>query len=259
MESTFGMKTIKKACIKATNKLEINGKIFLPGEVIAFFEKVDFLFLDGRTLIKKASGGFDNRGLVYWENLKDVTVDFSKGVFSKEQFAILCNSKIVYKQNESEELIHYREVLESNENCQFQLKYQPAAVMFVYDKNTGQKIDFIKEDNYYKISQPFTDIVVDYDFNYSNGVTKVSIGNNLIQGFVSFEGVTEIKDENGVIHTGIIKIPKMKLVSQLAIHLGDNNDPIIANFRGLACPTGVKGDNRIIEVLFLEDDLYSDF
>jgi hypothetical protein len=90
-------------------------------------------------------------------------------------------------------------------------------------------------------------------------VTKVSIGNNLIQGFVSFEGVTEIKDENGVIHTGIIKIPKMKLVSQLAIHLGDNNDPIIANFRGLACPTGVKGDNRIIEVLFLEDDLYSDF
>lgn len=260
MESTFGMKTIEKACIKATNKIEINGKIFQPGEVIAYFDQVDFLVMQEDLVLKQASGGYNNRALIFWETKRDVLIQFSKGVFSKNQFAIVANSKIIYKQNNTQELIHYREELESDENGSFTLKYPAAGKMFVYDRQTGEKLNFTGENENYSILNPYKDIIVDYEFSYWNGVTNVTIGNNLIDGFVSFEGKTKIKDdETGVTHTGIIRIPKMKLVSQLAIQLGDNNDPFIANFRGLACPTGVKGDNKIIEFLFLEDDLYSDF
>lgn len=60
--------------------------------------------------------------------------------------------------------------------------------------------------------------------------------------------------------TGIIKIPRMKIITpNLNIRLGKNTSPVAANFSALGIPTGSRGNEYIYEFLLLDTDLNSDF
>ena len=57
------------------------------------------------------------------------------------------------------------------------------------------------------------------------------MGKQLIPGFLRLEGKTRVKDDiSGKVRTGIIEIPKLKLMSDLSMRLGKNANPVAANF-----------------------------
>jgi hypothetical protein len=130
----------------------------------------------------------------------------------------------------------------------------------VYDAKTGIKLtDFTYSDNQLVLPTPYQDVVVDYWFEYSDKSTSLIVGRPLTNGYLSLSGKTRVKDEiTGQIKTGIINIPKLKLMSDLSMRLGDNATPIVGTMDAVAVPVGNRGNKKVMEILFLEDDIDSD-
>ena len=103
-ESVGSFKLLEDVHLKATGNMEIGGRHFSTGETIAFFDKISVSgFSEARSYIA-ARGGYDNRGLVYWETTKKMRLTFSQGVFSNLQFGLLNNAKVI-KYGESEPIL----------------------------------------------------------------------------------------------------------------------------------------------------------
>jgi hypothetical protein len=73
------------------------------------------------------------------------------------------------------------------------------------------------------------------------------------------EGKSRVKDDiTGKTRTAILRIPRLKLVSDLSMRLGREATPVLANFNAIGLPTGERGSNKIMELLFLNDDIDAD-
>lgn len=260
-DSLFGSKELYEVAIKTTYPIEINGVKFEKGETIARFDKIQ---LSGFNQIKKiisANGGFDNRARVIWETTKELDLNFTQGVFSKVQFAIMNNARIFKIDNE---LIHVpkRETVESKEDGSLELQHIPCIEekVFVYNQY-GKKVSYILNGKVVipERVEPYTLYEVDYYYDYNNGASVANIGQVLTKGFLRFEGKTRLKDDvTGHEVTGLLVIPKLKLVSNLSIILGKNASPIVPALKAIGYPDGVRGLEKVMEIYFLNDDIDSD-
>ena len=77
MEQEFGLKELTDLTLKATYPIEMEGRVFEAGEVIARFDKIqlaNFREIASRT---SANGGQNNSALVVWENSKEIQLNFT--------------------------------------------------------------------------------------------------------------------------------------------------------------------------------------
>lgn len=254
----FSLKDLYDVVLKSTYSMEVNGRIFQPGEVIARFDKIQISnFQEIKTSVA-ARGGFDNRARVYWDSTKEVQIAFTQGIFSKTQFALLSGAKVIYNAPSDKLEISQRDVVETDKDGILTLSKTPNGEVFFYDKNFGNKcvpIETISSIQY-KFKDPFKDFVVDYTYLYEDKTSIAKIGRQLTQGFLSLEARTKIKfDETGNIKTGIIKIPKLKLMSDLSMKLGEQSEPVVGTFMASAIPTGERGNTEVMNIAFLNDDI----
>jgi hypothetical protein len=85
------------------------------------------------------------------------------------------------------------------------------------------------------------------------------VGREFTNGYLSLEGKMRVKDDiTGHIKTGIIKIPKLKLMSDLSIKLGKDASPTVGRLNAVAVPDGQRGNKKVMEIIFLNDDIDSD-
>lgn len=68
----FSLKDLYDVVIKSTYPMEVNGRNFRPGEVIAKFDKIQFSNFQEIKSSIAARGGFDNRARVYWDSTKEI-------------------------------------------------------------------------------------------------------------------------------------------------------------------------------------------
>ena len=259
MENQFNFKDFEKVRIKATYDIEIGKRIIKTGETIAMFDKIQIAGIDGVSSYVTAHGGFDDRDRVFWETQNEQKLRFSQGVFSKIQFALLTNSRLIEGENDADEITN-REEVESDEEGKIELKYTPKRDLFIYDSQTLELItDYTIEENIITLNEPFYSVIVDYIFDYNSSSSIFRLGQTLITGYVSLEGRTRVKDDTtGHIVTGILKIPRLKLMSNLSIRLGANAVPMVGNFSGIATPVGSRGSTYVSEFYLLSDDIDSD-
>lgn len=259
MNNEFNLKELYEVRIKSTYPMEFNGRKIDVGETLAYFDSIQISNFQDVTKVATARGGWDNRGLVFWETTNEVNISFAQGKFSKEQFALMSNMKLITEANNSIKLSQ-REYLESDETGQIELKYVPIEHLFIYNQSTGEKIIPVSiSENIVTIENEYCSVIVDYEFNYQSEYQNLVIGQHLTNGFVELEGRTRIKDDiTGQTHTGIIKIPRLKLMSDISIRLGRNAQPIVSTLRGTAVPIGDRKNTRIMDLLFLDDDIDSD-
>lgn len=259
MSNQFSFKDFENVLIKSTYDIETGTRIIHEGEIIARFDKIQIAGLHEIKDYITAHGGLGDRDLVYWETTKQLDLTFSQGVFSKDQFSMMLNSKMFNIENDvALELTEYEEV-ETDENGKARLKHIPLYNLFVYLKETGELVQFTIEDDEITTSNSYAELIVTYVYNYTHGAKVCRIGQRLLNGFVSLEGRTRIKDdETGRIVTGIIKIPKLKLMSDLSIKLGTQASPIVGTFKGAGIPVGSGRNSYVSEFCFLEEDIDSD-
>ena len=258
MDNEFGLKELYDLTLKTTYPIEMEGRTFEKGEVIARFDKISIANFREITERVSANGGFGNRPQVIWEDPKEIQLNFTQGIFSKRQLALLSNSKLVQMDNQ-QIWIPAREVTESDENSFIHLKQGKVRNVFIYDATTYEKISYKKEDmekGILSIAYPYKDLVIDYEYVYQDSGSNLIIGQKLINGFLSLEGKTRVKDDiTGKTHTAILRIPRLKLVSDLSMRLGREATPMVANFFAVGYPDGDRRNAKIMELLFLNDDI----
>lgn len=258
-ELDMGLKELEKVKIKATYNMDIGNLHFNEGEVITEFDSIQLAnFSEIRSYIT-AHGGYEDRTRVVWDTVKEIKFYFTRGIFNKLQFAMFQNAKIIVPEVGEGMLLTEVEHLESDESGKIQLKYAPAACCVVRDKE-GQRIEHtIGEDNEILIEEPYKDVIVSYDFNYNGNTNQYIFGQRFLNGYVALEARTRVKDDiTGQTHTGIIKIPKLKLASDLSMRLGDQANPLLGNFHAIGYPIGSKGSTKVMELILLDDDIDSD-
>ena len=82
------------------------------------------------------------------------------------------------------------------------------------------------------------------------------LGQKYLRGFLQLEGKSRVKDDiTGKTHTVLLRIPRLKLVSDLSMRLGREAGPLLANFSAVAYPDSCGRDKKIMEMLFLNDDI----
>ena len=258
-EKLFSFKSLEDVYLKATYDMEANGISFKEGETIARFDKIQVSGLKEFKDYVAARGGFDNRAHVYWETTRAVQLTFSQGVFSNLQFGLLNNAKVIKAEVGEPLLITKVEEIESDEVGNIYTKEEAQDQIFVYDKETGAKVEWWKVGDFLKINEPYKDLIVSYRYNYTQGASVVTIGQQFLNGFLELEGKTRVKDDtSGLITTGIIKIPKLKLMSGLSMRLGAQANPVVGNFTAEGVPTGSRHDSYVVEFNFLNNDIDSD-
>lgn len=259
MEGLLGSKELYDVVLKSTYPIEINGQTIEPGEVIAMFDKILIGNFNEIKTHFSANGGYDNRGLVFWDNTKEVKIDFVQGIFSKTQLSLLSNAKLIKGQDEGV-IISKREQLSLDENNSFTLKEKPLDKLFVYNKVTGEKLQYTNlSDKTYQVEGIVSEVVADYTYEYFQKYSTMNVGERLVEGFLSLEGKTRLKDDTtGQVVTGIIKIPKLKLMSDLSMRLGRDATPMVATFSATGLPEGAKGNKKVMEIIFLSDDIDAD-
>lgn len=261
MSNEFGLKEFYDVELKTTYPIEVNGRKFEPYETLVFFDKIQLANFKEIQEHVAARGGYNNEGRVFWDTTKELKLSFKQGVFSKEQFSFMNNAYLLEKPENEKVIISFWEKIESDERGDFQLKRIPHTKLFVYDAKTGKRINYTKRtDLIYRIPTPYKELRINYDYCYNNGVGKLMVGKKATTGFLTLEGRTRIQeDKTGLMKTGIIKIPKLKLVSDLSIRLGQEANPVTDFLDAVAYPTGERGNARVLELYFLDDDIDSDF
>jgi hypothetical protein len=141
--------------------------------------------------------------------------------------ALMCNAQLI--ENEGEEIIpiNARKQFESDVSGVITIEQTPREPIFVYDAQTGEKLtDWTRADNVIQLNQPYRMVVIDYWYEYNNGCTIMRVGKPLTTGFLSLIGKTRVKDDTtGKVVTGIIKIPKLRLMSDLSMRVGSDAIP----------------------------------
>ena len=258
-ENLGSFKTLEQVYIKATYDIEVNGKRFQEGETIAYFDKIQVAGLNEIKNYVAARGGYDNRGLVYWETTRELKLTFSQGVFSNTQFGLLNNAKIIQYDEGEPLLITKMEELESDEAGNIITTEEAYDQVFIYDKETGEKLNWQKVGRNLKIEDAYKNLVVRYRYNYTGGASVAKIGQRFLQGFLELEGKTRVKDDtSGLITTGIIKIPKLKLMSGLSMKLGTQANPVVGTFEAVGVPVEMRHNSYVAEFYFLNNDIDSD-
>lgn len=260
MEQEIGFKELYDVALKATYPIEISGREIEQGETVALFDKIQLANFQEVKSLASANGGFDNRGHVFWETTKEIKLNLVQGVFSKTMLSLMTNAKLVSNLDE-EILINKIEQFESDENGKITIGRTLRGPVFLYDKD-GAKIPFAAEyegQDFLQIDEPYKTVTVDYWFLYNDGGVTLRVGTPLTSGFLSLTGKMRVKDDiTGHIKTGIINIPKLKLMSDLSMRLGGDATPIVGRLDAVAVPTGVRGQQRVMDILFLNDDIDAD-
>ena len=260
MDENFGsFKSLENVHLKATYNMKVNGKTFEPGETIALFDKIQISGLHEFKDYITANGGFDNRAHVFWQYTRQLQLTFSQGVFSSFQFGLLNNARVIQVTEEEPMLLTQVDRLESDKNGVLDVSKEPIESIFVYDKDTGEKLAFSKVEDKLVIATPYKDVIVFYKYNYMGGAQIARIGQQFLTGFLELEGKTRVKDDtSGLVTTGIIRIPKLKLMSGLSIKLGAQANPVVGNFSAVGVPVESRHSSYVMEFDFLNNDVDSD-
>lgn len=260
MTNGLGFKDLYEVSIKTTLPIEVGGKIIEAGETIAFFDKIQLANFQEIRDVVNAKGGYGNQTLITWDSTKEIKINFIQGVFSKEQLALMTNAKLVVDHGEQIVPINVIKQCESDENGRIALKHNPKEPIFVYDKETGNKVkDWAINGNTIQLQESYKNVIVDYWYDYNNGFSTITVGQRLTCGHLSLAGKMRVKDDvTGKVTTGIIKIPKMRLMSDLSMRVGSDAIPQVGRLDAVAVPEGARGQQKIMDIIFLNDDIDAD-
>lgn len=261
MEENIGFKELYDVTLKTTFPFTARGRNFELGETVAVFDRIRIANFEEKRSLFTANGGYDNRAHVWWEETKEVKVNLTQGVFSRSQFCVMANGKMIDSSGDENPItISRREIVETDEAAQATLSKEPNGSIFIYNQSTGERItNFSIAGRELTLERPYQMLIVDYTYDYEDHYTSVTIGQELTRGYLSLEGKMRVKDdETGRVTTGVLKIPKLKLLSGLSMRMGQDAVPVLGRLDAVAVPVGERGKKKVMELYFLDEHIDSD-
>ena len=269
--TNFGIKELYDIEIKAKEQMLFCGRQYEPGEVLVYIDRAQFATMVEQVAQVTAHGGKEDKDQVLWRTTKPLLMRLEHGIISKEHLSLLTNN---FLDTGQEVKIPYREKIPNIIGSESFLKFKyipiPNEPFFIYT-DQGIKLkyqeDFILiqkeiEEGQYEYGFQLTEhapdsshFIVDYYFTKENQEV-LRIGKDALHGYLKLEAKTRVKDDkDGYETTGIFIIPKMRIMSDLSMQLGDRISPYIYSFIIQGEPVGSQGDTRVCDLIFLNEDI----
>lgn len=285
LDQYFGTKDLTEVVLRAKVPMMFGDRRLEAGEAVLYFEKISMSVLSERNKVVMARGGWANMPRVIWEDRSEVTFNFTEGVMSSIGMSILLNANVLSNSNlEKPLLMSKREgpfnLLYDEDDDTWsliELTYTPnlkdkKGFIYEYDRDVTQKkvygklkkdgktIKVYQDEECTIIGDASKQYLVDYYFNYNKPALVYLIQKERFNGLFSLEGKFYSKDENdGLNYTNLIYMPKVRVVSDINLRLGERADPTTSVFTIIGMPEKTEeSNNLILNITRLGEDLDAD-
>ena len=260
----LGIKDLERVCLKTREEVAFGDRVLEAGEPVLYFENIQIGLLSEQINPVMARGGWGNKPLVIWEDRKETMFSFTNGTLNTTSFNLLLNAHML--QAKKEEPLFYVEDLIIDDWGNIFLKYSPElknkkAFFYIYDYDNLQEriIPISINGNKVSFNKEYSGKVVrcDYYFYHEKETILYSMARERFTNLYTLEATFLMKDENeGLYHTGILRMPKVRVVSNINLRMGERADPSVSTFNIIAIPES-QGDREgiVCEVLYLDDDI----
>ena len=299
LDQNFGHKELYSVVLRAKTPMQFGDRYIEAQEPVLYFDSVQMSLLTEQNRPIFARGGWSNMPRVIWDERSEVSFQMIDGVMSSAGFSILLSANVTSEQQEQplyvnmrEELqplgIVYKEVIDGEEKSfpLIELKYKPILYpikklfIFTYTRNTIQQKIYGKYietepdalgiihqrmalalDKNFKIpAENDGNYVIDYYYKYEDEALIYSVNKERFNGLFTLEAKFYSKDENeGMNYTNVLYMPKVRIVSNINLRLGERADPTVSTFNIIGLPETI-GDqkNLIMEITRLGQDIDAD-
>ena len=290
LDQYFGVKELYEVVLKAKIPMQFGARRLEEGEPVLYFENVNISMLSERNSPIMARGGWSNMPRVIWEDRSEVTFSLTEGVMSSISMGILLSANMTEKQKGISLAVPIREGpfdLDSNNGLYLSHTpiFPPQKKVFIYEyeRDVGQKKVYGKIDNELSHDNPLTGehepyvkiyadkeckieadatkhYVVDYYYEYKDEALIYLIQKERFDGLFTLEGKFYSKDENeGIKYTNLIYMPKVRVVSDINLRLGERADPTTSVFNIVGMPEKTDDSNNlIVRITRLNQDIDAD-
>ena len=260
----MGIKDLEHVVLKARDCVRIGPYNFLPGEPVLYFRNIQIALLSESTNTVAARGGYLNQPRIVWEDRSDTTFQFANGTLNPISLNMLLEADMLHR---SDVAIPMQEVVEVTngvaflsqapdlsrkrfykafeaENIQHNIKLNPTS-------EEGTKIVFGN-------NKDLNEIVADYYFKPENQPITYTMNRERKPNLYTLEATFYLKDENiGNLHTGVLEMPKVYIMSNINLRMGERADPTVGTFRIVAMPDMLDGnEHTVCRVSYLDKDIY---
>lgn len=264
----MGIKELEHVILKAKgDETYFNGHCFEDGEPILYFRNIQIGLLSEDTRVVAAQGGFLNQPRVVWEERSNTTFQFSNGTLNPISLKMLLESNML---KEDKPRIPYQELVYLDKQGQGYLTHEPVpdgegkifyqgfARENLQNRIEGKLDDQNRKKFYCGDNYADQEIMVNYYYYSENSGTIYTLSRERKANLYSLEATFYLKDENdGRLHTGILEMPKVYIMSNINLRMGERADPTVGTFRIMAMPENYDGyESMVWRITYLDEDIY---
>ena len=285
IDQYFGVKELSEVVLRAKTPMQFGSRYIEAEEPVLYFENINMAVVSEKSNTIMARGGWANMPRVIWEDRSEVLFNMSEGVMSSISMSILLSSNVTTNKEDKPLLVPKREgpfeLYEKDENhhilyLSHQPIYYPTKKMFIfeYERDVAQKKVYGKQ---LDVDDPFDRIcmavyedknlqvpadtskeyLVDYYYEYGKKALIYTVQKERFNGLFTLEGKFYSKDENeGKNYTNVLYMPRVRIVSDINLRLGERADPTMSVFNIIGLPeTTTDKKNMILEITRLSEDI----
>lgn len=264
----MGIKELEHVVLKAKgDEVSLNNRDYEDGEPVLCFRNIQIALLSEDTRVVAAQGGFLNQPRVVWEERTNTTFQFSNGTLNPISLKMLLESKMLKEDNPR---IPYQELIILDGQGQGYLTHEPVpdgegkifyqgfARENLQNKIEGKLDEQNRKKFYCGDKYANQEIMVNYYYRSKNYGTIYTLSRERKANLYSLEATFYLKDENdGRLHTGILEMPKVYIMSNINLRMGERADPAVGTFRIMAMPENYDGyDSMVWRMTYLDEDIY---
>ena len=288
MDQYFGHKELYEVVLRAKDPMKFGDRYIEADEPVLYFNNVNMSLLTEQSRPVFARGGIGNMPRVIWDERSEVQFQMTEGVMSTVGMSILLSANVASRKENKPLYIHMKEGPKPcSFNNVFDLKHWPTlypekkTFIFEYERDAIQKKVYgqkyrtdpsIEESKDYPRLQLFEDknclqpvnngrnFVIDYYYKYEDEALIFAVQKERFNGLFSLEAKFYSKDENeGINYTNILYMPKVRIVSNINLRLGERADPTVSTFNIIGLPENVgEYKSLIMDITRINEDIDAD-
>lgn len=285
IDQYFGVKELYEVFLRAKVPMTFGSRRLEEGEPVLYFENVTMSTLSEKNSPIMARGGWSNLPRVIWEDRSEVMFTLQEGVMSSISMGILLSADVSDRSNQ-ELLVSKREgPYTLNDQHRLYLDHWPVGLdkrktfIYEYERDVAQRkvygkrihgqldpfdsnverpcIEIYEDKGLTQLADINKEYIVDYYYQYNKDALIYTIEKERFNGLFTLEGKFYSKDENeGLNYTNIIYMPKVRVVSDINLRLGERADPTVSVFNIIGIPEnqGSDKDGLVLEITRLNSD-----
>ena len=282
----FGHKELYEVVLRAKNPMQFGNRYIEAEEPVLYFDNINMSLLTEQNKPVFARGGWANMPRVIWDERSEVQFQMIDGVMSQVGMSILLGANVTARQDKKPLYINKKEGPFTMINGCIDLQHRPIdstikkTFIFDYDRDAIQekiygkriegivdgfgnqvnRIELYKDKNLTIPAENNRKYVVDYYYEYEDEALIYTVQKERFNGLFTLEAKFYSKDENeGQNYTNVLWMPKVRIVSNINLRLGERADPTVSTFNIIGLPETI-GDykNLIMNITRLNTDIDAD-